>query len=432
MPALGMAQDTGTLIRWLKNEGDTVAKGEPLMEIETDKVTVEVEATASGILGVVTAAPGDVVPVAETIALILAPGESVPKPASAAPSKPQPESVQPAKAQLVTASPVAARIAEQHQIDLSQIKPANGGRITKSDVLAHYQSQAAEVSVQDGGRLIPASPKARRLAAERSIDLTLLAGSGPGGAVIALDVPLTAPVASPTPTAAEAMPAARQEFETSKVWRVMVERLSASWSNVPHFYLVRDVDATALKAWRDHVQSRSDEKITITDLLVKITAAALREHPRANASWDDGRIMSNPNVNVGLAVATEDGLLVPVIHDTDRKRVREIAARRKELVERASAGKLRPDDVQGATFTISNLGMYGVDAFSAIVNPPQAAILAVGRIADRVVPVDGQAVIRPIMTLSLSSDHRVLDGARAAQFLDTLASLIEEPMRLIE
>lgn len=429
MPALGMAQDTGTLIRWLKNEGDTVAKGEPLMEIETDKVTVEVEANAAGTLASVTAAAGDVVPVAETIALILAPGESAPKPKPiAAPSAAKPASVQPDKAPAISASPVAARIAEQHQIDLTQVKPANGERITKSDVLAHYETQIASGSPANGGRLTPASPKARRLAAERGLDLSVFKGSGPGGAVVAVDV-LTA--AAPVNGALSA-PAARQELATGKAWSVMAERLSASWTSVPHFYLVRDVDAGRLKAWRESVQSRSDEKITITDLLVKITAAALREHPRANASWDSGRIMLNPDVNVGLAVATDESLIVPVIHNTDRLRVREIAAQRKALVERANSGKLRPDDLQGGTFTISNLGMYGVDAFNAIVNPPQAAILAVGRISDRVVPVDGQPVIRPMMTLSLSSDHRVVDGARAAQFLDTLASLIEEPMRLVE
>lgn len=428
MPALGMAQDTGTLVRWIKNEGETVTKGEPLMEIETDKVTVEVEAAASGILGGVTAAPGDVVPVAETIAFILAPGESAPQPERVAAAIPKPESsALPAKAATVAASPVAARVAEQHRIDLAQVKPASGGRITKSDVLAHFQTQVAAGSPTNGRRVL-ASPKARRLAAERGVDLRALAGSGPDGAVIAADVPESAPVMP----AVGAAPAARMELETSKAWRVMVERLSASWASVPHFYLVRDVDASRLKAWHASAQSRSDEKITITDLLVRLTAAALRAHPRANASWDGGRIMLNADVNVGLAVATDEALLVPVIHNADRKGVREIAADRWGLVERATTGRLRPEDVQGATFTLSNLGMYGVDAFNAIVNPPQAAILAVGRISDRVVPVDGQVVIRPMMTLSLSSDHRVVDGARAAQFLDTLASLLEEPMLLIE
>lgn len=400
MPALGMAQDTGTLIQWLKNEGETVVKGEPLMEIETDKTTVEVEAAASGTLANVTATPGDVVPVAQVIALILAPGETVPV------------------AKTVSASPVAARIAAQEHIDLHQITPADGSRINKSDVLAYVQTQQA-ISLTP--YLIPASPKARRLATERGLDLTKLNGSGPSGAVITTDLPPAAP-----PTMREAAP---ELLAVNPAWRVMAERLSASWSSVPHFYLMREVDASRLKTWR--AQAQGEQKITITDLLVKLTAAALRRHPRVNASWNDG-IALNGDINIGLAVATEEALLVPVIQHADQLGLQAIAARRAELVERANTGKLRLDDLQGGTFTLSNLGMYGVDAFNAIVNPPQAAILAVGRIRDQVVPVNGQPAVRPLLVLSLSCDHRVVDGARGAQFLDTLAALIEEPMRLLD
>ncbi len=405
MPALGMAQDTGTLIRWLKNEGDTVAKGEPLMEVETDKTTVEIEANASGTLTRVTAAAGDVIPVAQVIALILAPGEAAPT----VPSDP-------------AASPVAARIAEQQNIDLRQVTPANGSRITKSDVLAYAQAQPPTALTARG--ILPASPKARRLAAERGIDLTALNGSGPSGAVVTADLPL---VASPVVEAASA--AAKPPLNVSTAWRVMAERLSASWSSVPHFYLTREVDASRLQAW--HKLAQGEPKVTITDLLVKLTAAALRQHPRVNASWNGG-IVVNEDIHLGLAVATDEALLVPVIHNADRLNLRAIAARRAEVVERANSGRLKLDDLQGGTFTLSNLGMYGVDAFNAIVNPPQAAILAVGRIREQVVPVDGQPAVRPMLVLSLSCDHRVVDGARGAQFLDTLAALIEEPMRLMD
>jgi pyruvate dehydrogenase E2 component (dihydrolipoamide acetyltransferase) len=211
----------------------------------------------------------------------------------------------------------------------------------------------------------------------------------------------------------------------------MAERMTQSWTSVPHFYLVREVDASRLSAWRERVGKRTGAKVTYTDLLVKVVASALREHARVRVSWKDGALMQHDEVNVGLAVAIEDGLVVPVIHRADTLSLTEIAARREELVTRAQSGKLRPADITGGVFTISNLGMYGVDAFNAIVNPPQAAILAVGRIADRVVPVDGQPAVRPIMVLTLSCDHRAVDGARGAQFLGALADLVEEPLGLI-
>jgi pyruvate dehydrogenase E2 component (dihydrolipoamide acetyltransferase) len=207
----------------------------------------------------------------------------------------------------------------------------------------------------------------------------------------------------------------------------MAERTTQSWTSAPHFFLVREVRASALIAWREQAQRQTTEKITYTDLLVKVIAESLRRHPRLNASWDDGRITPNDEINVGIAVAVEDGLVVPVIHQADDLPLSAVAKRRRDLLARAQGGKLRPRDLQDATFTISNLGMYGVDAFNAILNAPQAAILAVGRIVDRVVPVDGQPSVQPMMTLSLSCDHRVVDGARGAQFLTTVAELLESP-----
>ncbi|MFZ1754751.1 MAG: dihydrolipoamide acetyltransferase family protein, partial [Caldilineaceae bacterium] len=232
--------------------------------------------------------------------------------------------------------------------------------------------------------------------------------------------------------AAIAAPAASAEISMSRGWQVMAQRLTESWTSVPHFYLVREVDAGALQAWRTQALARSDVKITVSDLLVKVTAIALSRHPRVNASWINGKIVANPSVNLGLAVAVEDGLLVPVLPGAEGLGLREIASQRAGLVERAQTGKLALADLSGGTFTISNLGMFGVDAFNAIVNPPQAAILAVGKIADRVVAVDGQPAVRPMLTLTLSCDHRVVDGARAARFLDELAGLIEDPLRALE
>ncbi|MDQ3857826.1 MAG: 2-oxo acid dehydrogenase subunit E2, partial [Actinomycetota bacterium] len=222
------------------------------------------------------------------------------------------------------------------------------------------------------------------------------------------------------------------ELPVGPVWARMAERTAESWRTAPHFFLFRDVDAGRLGSWRASARARPGyEAVTVTDLLVKVAAEALRRHPRVNASWRGGAVAANTDVNVGIAVAIEDGLVVPVVHGTDRLPLAELAERRGALVAAAREGRLRPEDVSGGTFTVSNLGMYGVDAFLAVLNPPQAAILAVGRIVDKIVPTDGAPAVRPTMTLSVSFDHRVVDGARGAEFLDTLASLVEEPAGLV-
>jgi pyruvate dehydrogenase E2 component (dihydrolipoamide acetyltransferase) len=212
----------------------------------------------------------------------------------------------------------------------------------------------------------------------------------------------------------------------------MAERITQSWTSAPHFYLLREVNASRLIAWRSLSKEHTAKRITYTDLLVKVVAAALRQHPQANAAWNQGKIILNDEINIGLAVAVEAGLIVPVIHQADQLSLSQIADRRDQLVALAQDGRLGLEDLQGGTFTISNLGMYGVDIFNAVLNPPQAAILAVGRIIERVVPTNGQPAIQPMMMLSVSYDHRVIDGARGAQFLETLANLIEEPLILLD
>jgi pyruvate dehydrogenase E2 component (dihydrolipoamide acetyltransferase) len=374
MPALGMAQETGKVVRWHKAEGDAVAKGEPLLEIETDKVTVDIEAPADGTLAGIRAPDGAEVPVGEAIAVVLAAGEAFAATAVTTLAAPA------AGAREVAAPEVAA--------------PARTGRVL-------------------------ASPKARRIAAERGVDLASLAGSGPRGAIVAADLGALVPVAS-------------RSNGVGSVWRVMAERTTQSWQTVPHFYLRREIDASRLKSWRDAARAKpGGADVSITDLLVKLAAEALRRHPGVNASWNAGTIMPGERINVSIAVATDDALVVPVVHGADALDLAAIAARRKDIVAASRAGRLRPEDVSGGTFTISNLGMYGVDSFDAIVNAPQAAILAVGRIIDRIVPLDGLPVVRPMLTLSVSFDHRVVDGARGAEFLDTLASLAEEPAGLV-
>ncbi len=436
MPALGIAQETGKLLQWLKAEGQPVTKGEVLMVVETDKATVEIDAPASGTLSHVTASVGDEVPVGQVIALILAEGEKAPEqrsqrageqmgtPSPSLPSSPSPTPVRSAGAP-IAASPLAKRIAEENHVDLSQVKPA-GERIEKADVLAYIEAlQSAQAVI---GRVPLASPKARKAAADAGLNIATIQGSGPNGAVLYADV--TAAAASAKQPQPAALPIEAQK--PSHIWRIMAERTTQSWTSVPHFYLTREVNANRLMTWRERAQKRAAAKITYTDLLVRLVAAALREHPRLNASWKEGTIQNNPEINVGLAVAVEDGLVVPVIHRADELSIVELAQQRTELVTRAQAGRLKPDDISGGTFTISNLGMYGVDEFHAIVNPPQAAILAVGRIVDRVVPVEDHPAVQPMMTMTLSCDHRAVDGARGAQFLQTLAEMIEEPLGLLD
>ncbi len=378
MPALGLAQQTGKVLRWLKSEGEAISQGDPLIEIETDKITVELEAPASGILTNVTAAAGDTVPVGQVIAMIRAPGELLIEPPAT-----------------LSGSPAGRTT--------GQATPEAAAPVSPPKTLT---SSAPPVRPQ-------ASPKARRLARESGIDLAALSGTGPGGAVLAGDV--------------QGGGMEGQSLPVPTAWRVMAERTTQSWTSVPHFFLLREVNATQLIRAREHYQQRPNTEVTYTDLLVKLVAASLRDHPRLNATWTNGRIMLNAEINIGLAVAVDAGLVVPVISGADRLRVREIATQRKELVHRAQAGTLRPEDIRGGTFTVSNLGMYGVDAFTAVLNPPQAAILAVGRITDRVVAVEGRPSVQPMMTLTLACDHRVADGARGAQFLEHVAKAVEQP-----
>jgi pyruvate dehydrogenase E2 component (dihydrolipoyllysine-residue acetyltransferase) len=386
MPALEMAQETGKLVAWRKNEGAAVAKGEILLEIETDKAVMEIESPGDGILTGVSVHEGAEVPVGQTIAWLLKPGEQIP----------------------------------------TQTAPAESGRHTSTGP-SRPVATSSDVKQPSASAAAKISPKARRLAQEHGIDVTRLRGSGPDGAVVVEDVLALVQSAQSAP----AKPAISAELPAlSTVARLMAERTTQSWTHVPHFFLVQDVDATALIETRKKLGSAIEEargvRPTFTDFLVTYAARALTKHPRLNSSWVDGGIRRNSAVNIAIAIAVEDGVVSGVIRDAANLDLGQIAVQRKDLSERAQAGRLRPSDISDATFTISNLGMYGVDAFSAIITPPQAAILAVGRIADRVVAVNGKPYVRPMMTLTLSSDHRVVDGARAAAFLKDLAAEIEE------
>jgi pyruvate dehydrogenase E2 component (dihydrolipoamide acetyltransferase) len=392
MPALEMAQETGKLIAWRKQEGDRVTKGEPLLEIETDKAVMEVEAPADGVLAGITGQAGSDIPVGQTIAWIVAPGEKLPT-----------------EREFATASPAARGKTESHS--------------------APVAASAAESSTAQGARI---SPKARRLAKELSVEIASVRGSGPGGEILASDVQ----AAAAQPVASGAAPKKSSSLEVpSTLGRLMAERTAQSWTTVPHFFVTQEVDAGALNAYREKVVGEIERthniRITHTDLLVALTSRVLLKHPRLNSSWTVEGIHLHDKVNMGVAVAVNDGVVAAVIPNAHAASLAEIATQRRDVAERARAGKLRPADIAEATFTISNLGMYHVDQFTAIITPPQAAILAVGAIADRVVAVEGKPAVRPVMTLTLSCDHRAADGARGAMFLNDLAEALRDPQRML-
>jgi len=392
MPALEMAQETGKIVSWIKKEGDTIRKGEPLLEVETDKAVVEIEASAEGVLRGVKSQPGDVVPVGATIAWILAPGESIP-------------------AETASTAPAARTMTEQ-----SRPAPASSPTPTSRSAPAPSSGD------------IQISPKARRLAKELGVDIATVRGSGPDGTITSDDVSaaanarVAAPAAAPSPSAGAGL---------STIARLMAERTTQSWTQVPHFFLVRDIDAGALNEARSRlgpaIEKDRGVKLTHTDLLVAIVSRVLKKHPKMNAMWSGQTIQMNPDINISVAMAVTDGVIGAVIPKADSTKLADISVQRRDLADRARSGKTKPADVAHGTFSITNLGMYNIDAFNAIIAPPQAAILAVGRIGDRVVAVSGQPAVRPMMTLTLSSDHRVVDGAQAALFLNDLAEALQAP-----
>ncbi len=387
MPALEMAQETGKLISWLKKEGESVAKGEPLLEVETDKAVMEIESPGDGVLAGVKVQPGTEVPVGQTIAWIVARGEVLP------------------------ADEVAA----------------TSGRKIATTAGSVASATPAATPTRSSSQPVRISPKARRLASERGVNLSNVRGSGPGGEILASDILAAAE--------SKAGGSSAKVDSGSSVSRLMAERTTQSWTTAPHFFVVREVDASALNEARrklgPEIQRSRGVKLTHTDLLAALTARVLQKHPRLNSSWTGDGVRAHAEINIGIAIAVEAGVVAPVIQNANQVDLGEIAVQRRDLTERARSGKLSPADIAGGTFTISNLGMFGVDAFTAIIIPPQAAILAVGAIADRAVPVgvgpEARVGVRPMVTLTLSSDHRVVDGARAAEFLRDLVEALGSP-----
>jgi pyruvate dehydrogenase E2 component (dihydrolipoamide acetyltransferase) len=442
MPKLGLTMEAGTVQRWLATSGERLEAGQPLLEVETDKVVVEVEAPAPGLLGRLLVLEGENAPIGALLARIYAPGEQQ-EPAQAAASGVGPPASAPDPRHSQRVTPLAGPIATERASDLDRARGSSpGSRITSQDI-------------RQAGRRerIFSSPRARKQAREAGLDWRTIPGSGPRGRVIERDVVQAATESRPAtivdrpltndhgPSSIVHGPSSAGEVTwepPSPVQRVAAARLAGGFTAAPHLTFSAEARADALLELHDRllpaVERRSGVRLTITDLLVKIAATALVEHPRANAFWDltgGGRIGLQRGVHIGLAVATPAGLVVPVLRNAASLGMTQIASARSRLDQKAQEGELSPEDLEGSTFTLTDFGMYRVDAFQAILNPPQSAILAVGRIAERPAVAEGLLCVRPTVVVTLSCDDRVLDGVLGAQFLTRIVELIEEPWELI-
>ena len=399
VPRLGQGMESGTIVKWLKSEGDAVKKGEPLYELDTDKVTQEVEAEAAGVLLKIAVPEGEV-SVGTTIAFIGEQGESLPDVSGNG---------------KVSSAPPAEEKAE---------RPAEEPPTEIPDQPVPEPEPEGEPAPRREGERIKASPLARRIARERGVDLATIRGTGPEGRIIAEDLDR----AAAAPARPAALPSGEAEsIPLTSIRKTIARRLTEAWT-VPVFQLQVSADMERANTVVDAARELyPDVRVSITDLLTKICASALARHPDVNVSFSGEALLRHPSANVGIAVAAPQGLVVPVVKGAERLTLAEIAAVRADLVERARNQKLTGEDMAGGTFTISNLGMFGVESFTAVLNPPQAAILAVGATEDRPVARDGEVVIRPTMSMTLTVDHRAVDGAPAADFLRTVKAMLELP-----
>ncbi len=456
MPKMGDAMEEGTLLRWLKQVGEEVAEGEPIAEIETDKVTLELEATESGVLTQTLVGEGQSVPVGTPIAVIGEPGEAVAVAAPAAPAAAAPEDGRGApRVEAAAPPPPAAPPAPAPAPVVT-----NGQQRVPAAVPSAVAAAGPATVTRAPGERLRASPLVRRLAADHGLNLELIAGTGPGGRIIKDDVmpyitgakalPAAAPAAAPevvAPPAPAVAPApaaipqpvsplarpAGQPRELSKIRRTTGKRMAESKATIPQLYVTSEVDMDAAIAFREQINAQvQDEasKISFNDLIVKAAALALREFPNLNTTMEGDTLYDHPNIDINIAVAIEGGLIAPFIPDADQKSLGTIARMSKDLIRRAREGGLQPYEYQGGTFTTSNLGMYDVEEFIAIINPPQAAILAIGSITETPVVKDGQIVVGHRMKLTLSCDHRVSDGAEVARFLQAVKRYLQNPMLL--
>ena len=430
----------GKIGKWLVQEGDTITQGQPLLEIETDKVVHEQESPTDGVIAQLLVEEGANVPVNAILAIIGAPGEEVARveigttTEQPTPTQPEQPKTTPSATADIKASPAARQLAEKLAIDLTQVQPSGpGGRILESDV-QRYIDLRAEAPTET--TRLKASPLARRLAKEHGLDLGSIIGSGPDGRIVRDDV-LQASAAAPPPSTVVEPATPQQATEVipmTGIREIIAERMTLSVQTNASVTLHTEVDATAFVELRRMLNDKLQAKeisLTYTDLLVKVVANALGEHPRLNATLTDDGIQLLTEINIGVAVALEDGLVVPVVRNADKERLSEISALVRGFAERARSNQLTPSELQGGSFTITNLGNFGIDAFTPIINPPESAILGVGRIVKKPVVHNDEIAIRSMLTLSLTFDHRVIDGAPAAQFLQTVAGYIQDPYLLL-
>ena len=425
MEALSPTMEEGRLVEWKKQPGDAVAVGDILAEVETDKAVMELVARAGGTLLQHAVAAGTTVPVGQPLAYIGEAGEAVDAGAAAG-----------AAAPAAPAAPAAAQTAQ---------RAANGRE--KAPPSPAAVAAAPAPAPPAGGRL-KASPLARRIAADRGLDLQGVTGTGPEGRIVLRDVETAgaaqrpaggrsaapaAGAAAPAPAPAFAPPAgaAFTDVPLTQIRKTISKRLAQSIGPIPTFYLTAEADMTRAAEAREGLNALGEGKVSFNDIVIKATALALRQHPACNAWWQEDRIRYWADVHVAMAVAVEDGLITPIIRHADRKSLREIGAEAKDLALRARERKLKPEEYTGGTFSVSNLGMFDIDEFTAIINPPEAGILAVGRIADQAVVHEGQLAIRKRLRLTMSCDHRIIDGATGAQFLRTLVRMLENPLGMV-
>ena len=425
MPKLSPTMEEGQLSRWLKKEGDKVSMGEPLAEIDTDKATMEMQALGNGVLRKILIGEGQSAPLGQLIAVIGEPDEDIASLLSEAPAPPQ------VQEQKETDSPPPAPDATQPQPQLQDQKESD--RPPTAPNLAPA-ANGRQPQASGSGRMI-VSPLAARMAAEAGIDLRSLQGSGPGGRIIKRDIEavISKPKAAPAPSyVQQAGASAYRDEPASQIRQTIAKRLVTSLGPVPHFFLTTEIEMDRAAEMRKGINALDPElKISVNDIIIKVAAAALIQHPQVNASFQEKVVRYYEHADVGVAVAIEDGLITPVVRAADQKSLSQIAAEVRELAERARSKRLKPEEYTGATFSVSNLGMFGIDEFTAVINPPEGAILAIGAMSAKPVVRDNEIVIRQMMRVTMSCDHRVIDGATGAKFLQTFKKILENPLYLV-
>jgi pyruvate dehydrogenase E2 component (dihydrolipoamide acetyltransferase) len=442
MEALSPTMEEGRLVKWLKNEGDAVKSGEPLGEVETDKAIMELVARGDGVLRKRLINEGDAVPVGTLVGVIATQDENIDALVSGAAAAPAA-----ASATAAPAAPTPTANAQQ-STGPSQAAPAQPPQRPAQPVPPSPPSPpqpaapAAQPAASGNGEHVRSSPLARRLATERGVSLGSVQGSGPGGRIIKRDIEAAATAgtgAAAAPSRPSVVAPSRPRFEgdyqdvpLTQIRKIIAKRLGESIGPIPTFYLTAELDLTRVMEMRGAMAELGDEfKVSVNDVLLKAIAVALSQHPEVNAHWLGDHIRYFNRVHLGMAVATDDGLIVPVIWDADTKGLATISREAKELAKRARERKLKPEEFTGSTFSVSNLGMFGIDQFTAIINPPEAGILAIGTGEDKLVVVDGEAVVRKRVRLTMSCDHRIIDGAVGAKFLQTLRRLVGNPLMLV-